>query len=149
MEFTFNPGWIWFAVAALLLVAEMLTAGFFIFWFGVGAIVAGILALCGFGAIWQWLAFVVVSGVLVAYSRRFAERFTGKQPPHIGADRMVGKTGIVLEAIDAAKSEGRVRVESEEWRARSAAGAVIPAESKITVLRIDGTHLIVEIAREA
>ena len=149
MELAFNAGWIWFAVAAVLLVAEMLTAGFFIFWFGLGAVVAGVLALLGLNALWQWLAFVVVSGVLVAYSRRFAERFTGKQPPGVGADRMIGKTGMVLEAIDGATGAGRVRVDSEEWRARGDAGALIAQDCRVKVLRIDGTHLVVEKLEEA
>ncbi len=146
---TLNVGWLWFGVAALLLIAELVTAGFFVFWFGVGAVVAGIVALCGLGPVWQWLAFVLVSGVLVAYSRRFAERFSGQQPPGIGADRMLGRTGMVLEAIDGAKDEGRVRVDSEEWRARSEGGAVIPAESRVTVLRVEGTHLIVAVDKES
>lgn len=145
----FNAGWLWFTAAAFLLVVEMFTAGFFVFWFGLAAAVAGIVALAGGGPLWQWLVFVLLSGVLAAYSRRFAERFTGQQPPGIGADRMRGQPGMVTETIDNDRGSGSVRVQSEDWRARSADGALIPAETKISVLRIDGTHLIVTPLKEA
>ena len=134
---------IWIAFAALFIVGEIFTAGFFILWFGIGAAVAGVLALIGLGPGWQWGSFVVVSGVLFAVSRRFAERFTKKQPPGIGADRFIGKEGIVLEEIDNAKDSGRVRMEKEEWRALSETGEVIPKGTQVSVRRLDGTHLVV------
>lgn len=143
-----NIGWIWIAVAGAFVIGEMFTAGFFLLWFGVGAAVAGVLAIFGFAPVWQLGAFTVVSGLLVAVSRRFAERFTGKQPPGIGADRLIGKTGAVLEKIDYKKNTGRVRVEREEWRAESHTGEVLPAGVMVTVLRIDGTRLVVRTSKE-
>jgi len=131
------------ALAAIFIVAEIFTAGFFILWFGVGAVVAGVMALLDLGAGWQWGAFVVVSGILLIISRRFAERFTKKQPPGIGADRFVGKTGVVLEEIDNEKDTGRVRMDKEEWRAETENGEVIPAGARVTVKRLDGVHLVV------
>ena len=77
---------IWMAVAAVFIIGEIFTLGFFLLWFGIGAAVAGILAIFGLGGSWQWGAFAVVSGVLFVLSRRFAERFSKKQPPGIGAD---------------------------------------------------------------
>ena len=71
--------WIWMAIAAFFIIAEIFTMGFALLWFGVGAAVAGILALAGLGVGWQLASFIVVSGVLFAISRSFAERFTKKQ----------------------------------------------------------------------
>ena len=45
--------WIWIIIAAFFAISEVFTAGFFILWFGVGALVAGLLALLGVGIIWQ------------------------------------------------------------------------------------------------
>ena len=56
-----NLWWIWMILAALFIVGEIFTAGFFLLWFGVGAGVAGALALFDLGATWQWAGFVVVS----------------------------------------------------------------------------------------
>ena len=140
--------YIWMIIAALFVVGEIFTAGFFLLWFGIGAAVAGLLALFGLGFGWQLGAFVLVSGVLFVVSRRFAEKFSKKQPPGIGADRVIGRQGIVLEEIDNVKNTGRVRLKKEEWRAENETGEVIPIGSQVEVIRLDGTHLVVKQKKE-
>ncbi|UCF77928.1 MAG: NfeD family protein [Candidatus Eiseniibacteriota bacterium] len=144
----FQIWWIWMALAALFIVAEIFTAGFFLLWFGIGAAVAGVLAIAGFSPGWQWAAFVVISGVLFLVSRRFADRVTQKQPPGVGADRFIGKRGIVLENIDNARNTGRVRIDKDEWRADSEGGDPIPAGTRVEVTRLEGTHLVVRVLEE-
>ena len=140
--------WLWMALAAIFVIGEIFTAGFFILWFGIGAAAAGVLAVLGLGAGWQLGAFVVVSGVLFAVSRKFSERFTKKQPPGIGADRFIGKEGVVLEEIDNDNNTGRVRLGKEEWRAEGNTEKTIPVGKRVKVVRLDGTHLIVETLKE-
>ncbi len=139
---------IWMVIAAIFIIGEIFTAGFFLLWFGIGAAAAGILAMLDFGAGWQWAAFIVVSGLLFIVSRRFAERITKKQPPGIGADRFIGMKGVVLEEVDNTKNTGRVRIEKEEWRADSDTGEVIPVDTKVEVTRLVGTRLIVKTLKE-
>jgi membrane protein implicated in regulation of membrane protease activity len=140
---------IWLAVAVVLVVAEIMTASFFLLWFGIGAAVASAIAYFSpDSSAWQLGAFVVVSGALFAISRPIAEKFTKDQPPGIGADRFVGQTGVVLEEIDNVKNTGRVRTAREEWRADSASGDVIPEGERVNVIRLDGTHLVVEKLKE-
>lgn len=140
-----NYWWIWLVLAAIFIVGEIFTAGFFIFWFGIGAALAGILALLGVGVLWQWVSFVIITGILVIVSRRFAERFTKQQPPGIGADRFIGKKGVVLEDINNLENTGRVRINKDEWRADSETEAIITKGNKVVVTRVDGTHLVVNI----
>ena len=140
--------WLWMVLAAILVVGEVFTAGFFLLWFGIGAAVAGVLALLGLGAAWQWGSFVVVSGVLFGVSRRFAERFSAKQPPGIGADRLIGKSGVVLEDIDNINNIGRVRLDKEEWRAESDTADIIPTGTRVEVVKLDGTHVVVRALEE-
>jgi membrane protein implicated in regulation of membrane protease activity len=135
-------------VAAVFAVGEIFTAGFFLLVFGIGAAVAGLLAVFDLGAGWQWAAFVVVSFVSFLASRRFAERVSDAQPPGIGADRFIGEQCVVLEEIDNTKNSGRVRMNKEEWRADSAGGGVIAKDARVVVKSIKGTHLVVEILRE-
>jgi membrane protein implicated in regulation of membrane protease activity len=144
----FEIWWIWIAMAALFIIGEIFTQGFFLLWFGIGAAVAGILAILGLGVGWQLGAFVVVSGALFVASRRLAEKISKKQPPGIGADRFVGLDGIVLEEIDNVKNTGRVRVQKDEWRADSETGEIIPEGERNEVIRLDGTHMVVKIKRE-
>lgn len=136
--------WVWFVVAALFVVGEIFTAAFFLLWFGVGAGVAGLLALVGAGMIWQLVVFVVVSLVLFLISRRFAERVSEEQPPGIGADRFKGRDGVVIERIDNLENTGRVRLDREEWRAESEGGAVLEPGTAIRVTDVSGTHVVVK-----
>ena len=136
--------WLWFGLAALLLVGEVFTAGFFLFWFSIGAAAAGVMALLGVGEVFQVIVFIVVSGVLFATGRKFANRMTVEQPPGIGADRFVGTAGIVLEKIDPIANTGRIRVGQDPWRAQSENNEVIPAGVTVKILRIDGTRAIVQ-----
>ena len=54
----FQIWWIWMAIAALFIIGEIFTQGFFLLWFGIGAAVAGVLAILGLGVGWQLGAFV-------------------------------------------------------------------------------------------
>jgi membrane protein implicated in regulation of membrane protease activity len=140
--------WIWMIIAAVFLAGEIFTAGFFLICFVFGAAAAGILGFLGVGFGWQLAAFVLISGLIFASSRRLAEKFSKKQPPGIGADRFIGKKGIVLEAIDNNLNTGRVRLDKEEWRADNEADEVIPIGAKVEVVRLDGTHLVVKTIKE-
>lgn len=136
--------WIWLLIAAFFAVSEIFTAGFFILWFGIAAAVAGFLAFLGAGIVWQWVAFVVVSGILIAVSRRFADRVTKSGPSGIGADRLIGKIGIVLEDINNVENRGQVRIDKDEWRADSETESTISKGTHVIVTRLDGTHVVVK-----
>ena len=135
---------IWTIFAVIFIVGEIFTAGFFLLWFGIGAAVAAFLAFLGLGAGYQLGAFVLVSGALLPLSRKFAERVSGKQPSGVGADRFIGETGVVIEKIDPHKDSGLVRVEKNQWRAESVNGEVIPKDERVKVVKLKGSHLIVE-----
>lgn len=140
--------WIWMALAAAFIIGEIFTPGFFLLWFGIGAIVASILAVLGLGMGWQWGAFLIIASVLFVISRRFAERFTKKQPSGIGADRFVGEKGMVLEEIDNIKNTGLVRIRNEDWRADSEREEIISKGKIVEVVKVVGTHLVVKVVRE-
>lgn len=136
------------ALAAAFIIGEIFTPGFFLLWFGIGAAVASILAILELGMGWQWGAFLVIASVLFVISRRFAERFTKKQPSGVGADRFVGEKGMVLEEINNIKSTGLVRIRGDDWRADSDMDEIIPLGKKIEVVKVIGTRLVVKIIRE-
>ena len=140
--------WIlWMIFAALMIIGEIFTAGFFILWFGVGAIAAGILAVFGLGIGWQLGVFVVVSLVLLLVSRKFADKISKPQPDGIGADRFVGQKGIVLEEINNLANTGQVRLGKEKWRAENTTEESIPVDAKVEVVEMSGTHLVVQLLK--
>lgn len=136
--------WGWLIVAMIFFLAEVFTAGFVLAAFGVGAVAASLLAFLGFGSEWQMVMFIVVSALSIFYSRRFADRITGPQAEGVGVDRVLGKQAVVLETIDPLHARGRVRVEREEWRAESLNNELIPVDSIVEIVRVEGTRLIVK-----
>lgn len=109
---------LWIFVAAVCFIGEILTAGFFILWFGIGASVAAILSYLGFDSLIQSIAFILVSLILLLVSRPFALRVTKDSPKKATSERLIGQKGIVVEEISL-QNGGIVKVEGDTWRAVS------------------------------
>ena len=145
----FLPIWaFWLGFALLLFAAEILTAGFFLFPFGLGAIVAGLADLAGVPLLWQWAVFLLSSGVFLLLARRLALAFERGPAVRAGAERLIGMEGIVIETIDAGQNEGAVRVDNENWRAEPAGADTILKGSRVTVLAIKGARVIVRLKEQ-
>ncbi len=137
--------WAWLILAAACFIGEMLTAGFFLIVFGIGAAGAALVAAFGGGQLWQWLVFIVVSGLSFALSRKFASKIhRGPEGFGVGAERYTGTTGMITETVDNAGAIGMIRIDREEWQAQSDDGAVIEAGNWAVVVRVDGTRMIVK-----
>ncbi|MBO9608086.1 MAG: NfeD family protein [Paenibacillaceae bacterium] len=132
---------IWLIVAGVLLVAEMLTLTFYLLWLGVGALVAAIVALIvpdAFAV--QVIVGCAVAVVLTLLSKPLTRRFRGSRGFRDAIDELVGKHGVVVEAIGPDRM-GIVKVGSETWSAKSpeplASGAnVIVVSRSSTVLEV-------------
>ena len=136
--------WIWVGLTAFFIVGEIFTAGFFLFPFAVGAGISAILTMFGSPSWAQWLCFVVVSAIMVAFSRRLAARFTTEPPERVGVDRLVGELAVVTEPIDPLTDTGRVRVKKDHWRATSVDDSKIEKDAAVRIVKIEGAHLVVE-----
>lgn len=135
--------WFWVWLSALLVVAEILTLGLFMLPFGIGGAAAALGAWLGLGVGWQWAVFGVVSAACLAGLQWYAGKHNKGPSPAIAGDRLVGKTGVVIEKIERAAGSGRARVNREEWRADSSDGADVPVGTRVVVRRVEGTHLVV------
>ena len=139
---------IWFLAAIALIVAEMLTTGFWMACLAVGCAVAGLVGLVPFaGAALQTIAFAVTSLASMVGLRPVMLRHFQLGPGagvRTGVDALLGKRGIVLERIDPVSRQGRVKVEGEDWRGASVDDTPIEAGAQITVIQVDGTTLVVE-----
>ena len=137
--------WIWLATAATFIIGEIATAAFFLLPFGVGAAAATAVAFAGANATWQWLAFVLVSVAAFAGVRPLARRMKrGGNPGGVGADRLVGETGVVVTDLSPDPEHlGTVRIGREEWHAETPDRGHLPAGTSGEVVRIEGTRAVV------
>ncbi|MDH4279316.1 MAG: NfeD family protein [Acidimicrobiia bacterium] len=139
---------IWLAAAAAFGIGEMLMAGsFFLLPFAAGAVLAAVVATLAASPFWSWLAFIVGSVAAFAGMRPFAQRLQDSAPDvaGIGANRLVGAIGVVLAPISATPGvAGMVKVGTEEWRADTPPGIALSAGTKVRVVEVLGTRLLVE-----
>jgi membrane protein implicated in regulation of membrane protease activity len=134
---------LWLIAAAIFGVGEILTLGFFLAPFALGALAAAVIAAAGAGTIVSWVVFLVVSVVLLAALRPVARSHL-RQPPRLrtGTAALVGSRALVLERVD--ERSGRVKIGGEEWSARTYdEDAVIEPGARVEVLKIEGATALV------
>ena len=145
MDFVMLPVY-WMILFILLLVIELLTMGLTTIWFAGGALIALIAAMCGAGIVVQTVLFLVVSLVLLIFTRPFAVRFLSKDTLKTNVDRVIGMEGVVTEEISNLAGTGKVSLGGNIWTARTEnEGGTIPVDAVVTVLRVEGVKLIVKI----
>lgn len=139
---------IWLATAAIFGIGEMLMAGsFFLLPFALGALVAALCAALVSAPFWSWLVFLLASFASFVAMRPFANRVDARNPDvsGIGSNRLVNAIGIVTSPVPATPgAAGMVKVGSEEWRADTRPGVAISPGTKVRVLEVTGTRLLVE-----
>ncbi|HLA11980.1 MAG TPA: NfeD family protein [Pyrinomonadaceae bacterium] len=145
-----NILWIlWAVLGAILIVAEIFTAGFVLFWFGIGALAAAFAALIGINSLaLQFMIFAVVSIGLTAASRTiFVNYFTrdNKGPDlKTGVDALPGKVGTVVSSSRGALQEGAVKVFGSTWTAYPVAGEdPLEAGERVMVEAVEGASIYV------
>lgn len=141
--------YIWLILGVLFIVAEMFTSGFVLLWFGIGALVAALLALTGVvGLPLQIVVFLAVSIALTVASRTIFERFFMRGSPggelKTGVETLPGRIGIVVEPSKGSMQEGAVRVFASTWRAFPADGEDPLLEGeKVQIERVEGASVYV------
>lgn len=134
--------WIWMAAAVVFLIIEMMTPTMIFICFMVGAAGAGVYAIGEPESYyWQLGIFVILSVVLLPFTRMFAKRISRPSPEKSNVDRMIGQVALVIEAIDPDLG-GKVRFEGETWVAR--AEEAIEPQTKVRIVAITGTKVKVE-----
>lgn len=139
-------GWVLWVIAACVFgVGEMLTTSFFLAPFAVGALGAAVVDVAGTSELAAWVAFVVISLLMLVVVRPIAKSHM-KVPPRIrtGTAALVGQQAIVLERIANDEGVGCVKIDGEVWTARSLdEDQVIEAGSRVHVVQIKGATALV------
>ena len=144
MDFT-TAAWIWLYVGAFLMLAELASPGFVIFFFGLGAAtVAGTKWLVpGLSLSWQLALFSIFSVFYLIVLRKWVKNvFLGDtaETQKI-ASEYVGRVGKVVEAIRP-EVPGRIMLGDAEWSASSAV-EIVPG-AMVKVVAQDNLTLVVE-----
>lgn len=140
-----NMTMVWLVILVLLVVIELLTMGLTTVWFAGGALVATLASLLGLPLAIQIILFLIVSGLLLFFTRPIAVKYFNKDRVRTNAESLVGRQAIVISEIDNLQGIGQVNVGGMEWSARTRDEDItLPVGAVVIVLAIDGVKLIVE-----
>ena len=128
----------------LFAAGEGATVGLVSLWFAGGAL-AAMLAASLSAELWlQIVVFLVVSAVLLYFTRPIVKKLLAGKNKETNLDRIIGKTVIVSETVDNDAETGRCTIAGVSWSLRSDDGSVIEQGEKVTVDRVEGVKLIVK-----
>lgn len=139
--------WTWLALIVLFIIAEAVTVALVSIWFAGGSFVGLILA--ALHAPW-WLQIIgalLVSGVLIYFTRPVAMRHFNRNRVKTNISDLAGKQAIVTEAIDNLQATGQVIVNGQEWSARNVVDdTVIPEGAVVVIEKVSGVKLMVKLS---
>lgn len=139
-----TPVAFWIILGVALMVIEIFTPTFFVFWFGLGSLAAAVVAYVWPNTLFELLTFIVVSGVLVLSTRHLAKRITGEQARSINVDEIVGKSALVIEKISNRDGTGLVKINGDLWRAMASDDSLeFEKGTKVKILKVEGAHVVV------
>ena len=133
------------ALGIIAFIAEIFTAGFISGAVGIGFIFAAIGNYFGLEVKWQILLFAfgvaltyfLIRPIITKYGYRKDKVRTNK-------DALIKKNGIVTEEIHPIKNTGRIKIDGDDWRAKSLHNEIIQIGTIVTVVDIESIILIVK-----
>ncbi len=136
---------LWIIVLIATIAIEAATMGLTTIWFTGGAFVAMIIEMLNGSILLQITVFLIVSLILLFYTRPIAVKYFNKEREKTNLDSLIGKQAVVTSSIHNLLETGRVMVDGKEWTARSNdASKTFEKETIVRIVSINGVKLIVE-----
>ena len=129
----------WLVVFVVFAALELVSLGLTCIWFAIGALAGCVAALLGANWIVQAVVFLVVTMVVLI----FAIKYVNNKAEKTNVESMAGKQGKVVVEIDNINAKGMIKVDGMEWTARSVDGEIIPKDSLVTVVSVEGVKAMV------
>ena len=135
----------WLALVIILLLIEIATVGLTCIWAAGGALAALILNVAGASFIWQAVAFVVVTALLLCFTRPFAVKVLGSKREKTNYESVIDQIVRIEERVDNLSQTGRASIDGMEWTVRSACDEeVFEVGEQVKVVSVEGVKLIVK-----
>lgn len=136
---------LWLVLSGIFIIVEIVSVGFFMFWFAVGAFITMISSLFIKNIVIQIAIFVISSTLLLFATKPFVNKFLDKDKiVKTNAFSIEGKIGKVIADIDPIDGKGQVKVNGEIWSAKTENNNIIPKDTEVIIEKIDGVKVIVK-----
>lgn len=135
----------WLALLIVLLLVEIITVGLTCIWAAGGALVAMMLSLLHISMGWQMTAFLLVTAILLYFTRPFAVKVINSKREKTNYEEVIGKTIRIAERVSNMEQTGMAVVDGKEWTVRAENESEILEEGVLAkVVNISGVKLIVK-----
>ncbi|EBU7498202.1 NfeD family protein [Salmonella enterica subsp. enterica serovar Typhi] len=136
--------WNWMVLGFALLILELMAPGVFLLWFGIAAMIVGVLSLIFWdAAFWVWQLQVpvfAVLGILAALigQRIMLARRESSDEPLLNqrGKQLIGRTATLTEPIR--EGRGRIQLGDTLWRV---SGPDLPVGARVRVVSASSTDL--------
>ncbi len=136
---------IWAIVTLLALLIEVLTLGFAVICFAIGALLACLVAFVGGDLVWQLATFSLTTIIALVAVRPFIIRYLARSKKQVetNAQALIGRVAVVTQEIR--QGEGRVRIDGDDWKAEvEDETAVFAVGDRVEIVRVESVVLIVK-----
>ena len=134
---------VWLIIAGLFFIGEIITVGFLVFWFGVGALLAMIVSFFTSNIIIQTTVFIISSAILLFVTKPFVKKFVDVKPTNTNAFSIIGKKALVIKEINS-HSVGQIKINGEVWSAEAENDEIVTEGSEVEIIKINGVKAIVK-----
>jgi inner membrane protein len=143
-SFEFWTVWSWLTIGLALVIIEMVAPGLIFVWFGVAAIILGLIVAALPDMSWetQLVLFAVLSVISLGSGRMWLKKNpvqTEDNGLNRRAEQYVGRVFTLAEPV--ADGEGKLKVDDTFWKI---SGADLPQGARVRVTGTHGTILTVE-----
>jgi len=133
------------AIGIIAFIAEIFTTGFISGAIGIGLMFAAIGNYIGLEIKWQILLFAfgvaltyfLVRPIITKYGYR-------KDKVKTNQDALINRNGTVTEEINFLRNSGRIKIDGDDWKAKSLNNEIIQIGTIVIVVEIDSIVLIVK-----
>lgn len=135
----------WLIILIAAVGIEAASLGLTSIWFAGGALFALIAAALNAPMIIQILLFLIISLILLFFTRPIAVKYFNKERVKTNVEGLVGRQAIVTSEIDNLQGTGQIIIGGQEWSARSLdEKAKLPVGAVVVIAAISGVKLIVK-----
>ncbi|MGD0084043.1 MAG: NfeD family protein [Acidimicrobiales bacterium] len=135
----------WLLIAAVFVVVELGHRAFYAMFIGLGALFAAMVAIAGLGVVVQIPVFVAAAiAGLVLIRPTVARAMSRGEQLVSGAEGLVGKEAVVVEAVGRVTHPGKIRIQGESWKAVSNNDETIAPGTVVMILDLQGSTFVVQ-----
>ena len=133
----------WLILSGIFLIIEIISVGFLVFWFSIGALIAMIASFFIPNTVVQITIFVISSTILLFATKPLVKKIL---PGDVKTNSysIIGKIAKVTIDIEPVDGKGQIKIGSEAWSAKSVDDTFIAKDTEVEIVEIDGVKAIVK-----